>query len=75
MVFSPDKAEFIRRNGNIESHLEITVSPEDNAEIRRITLTNHSEHARVVELTSYFEAVLAPGQEDAAHPAFSKLSS
>lgn len=73
VVFSPDKAEFIRRNGNIESHLEITVSPEDNAEIRRITLTNHSEHARIVELTSYFEAVLAPGQEDAAHPAFSKL--
>ena len=39
VVFSPDKAEFMRRNGNIESHLEITVSPEDNAEIRRITLT------------------------------------
>jgi len=73
VVFSPDKAEFIRRNGNIESHLEITVSPEDNAEIRRISLTNHSEHARVVELTSYFEAVMAPAQEDAAHPAFSKL--
>ncbi|HOL92139.1 MAG TPA: glucoamylase family protein, partial [Clostridiales bacterium] len=73
VVFSPDKAEFIRRNGNIESRLEVTVSPEDNAEIRRITLTNHSEHARVVELTSYFEAVLGPWQEDAAHPAFSKL--
>lgn len=72
-VFSPDKAEFIRRNGNIESHLEITVSPEDNAEIRRISLTNHSGHARVIELTSYFEAVLAPANEDAAHPAFSKL--
>lgn len=73
VVFSPDKAEFIRRDGNIESHLEITVSPEDNAEIRRITLTNHSEHPRIIELTSYFEAVLGPWQEDASHPAFSKL--
>ncbi len=73
VVFSPDKAEFIKRNGNIESHLEITVSSEDNAEIRRISVTNHSGSVRYVELTSYFEPVIAPVQEDAAHPAFSKL--
>lgn len=73
VVFSPDKAEFTRRNGNIESYLEITVSPEDNAEIRRISITNHSENVRYVELTSFFEVVAAPPGEDAAHPAFSKL--
>ncbi len=73
VVFSPDKAEFIRKNGNIESHLEVTVSPEDSAEIRRISITNHSSAVRYVELTSFFEAVIAPAQEDAAHPAFSKL--
>lgn len=73
VVFSPDKAEFTRKNGNIESYLEITVSPEDNAEIRRISITNHSGHVRYVELTSFFEAVAAPPREDAAHPAFSKL--
>jgi len=73
VVFSPDKAQFTRRNGNIESHLEITVSSEDRAEVRRLSLTNHSEHSRVVELTSYFEVVLAPEREDASHPAFSKL--
>jgi cyclic beta-1,2-glucan synthetase len=73
VVFSPDKAEFTRRNGNIESYLEITVSPEDNAEIRRISITNHSGHVRYVELTSFFEVVDAPPQEDASHPAFSKL--
>ena len=73
VVFSPDKAVFIRRNGNIESRLEVTVSPEDNAEVRRITLTNHSEHSRIIEQTSYIEAVAGPWQEDAAHTAFSKL--
>lgn len=73
VIFSPDKAEFVRREGNLESHLEITVSPEDNAEVRMVSLTNHSSHARVVEFTSYFEVVLAPRHEDAAHPAFSKL--
>lgn len=73
VIFSPDKVEYIRRDGNLESHLEVTVSPEDHAEIRKISITNHSSSDRVVELTSYLEAVLAPRQEDAAHPAFSKL--
>ena len=73
VIFSPDKAEFTRKDGNLETYTEITVSPEDNAEVRRIAITNHSNHVRVVELTSYFEAVLLPPREDAAHPAFSKL--
>ena len=73
VVFSPDKAEFHRKDGNIETYTEITVSPEDNAEVRRISLTNHSGHARVLEVTSYFEAVLSAPEDDAAHPAFSKL--
>jgi len=73
VVFSPDKAEFSRRDGNIETYTEVTVSPEDDAEIRRVSITNHSQHERIVEVTSYFETVLAPAREDAAHPAFSKL--
>lgn len=72
-VFSPDKAEFIRKDGNIETHTEITVSPEDNAEIRRVTLTNYGQHARELELTSYFEVVLTQHDADIAHPAFSNL--
>ena len=73
VVFSPDKAEYVRRDGNLETHLEVTVSAEDNAEVRMVSVTNHSNHIRIVEFTSYLEAVLAPGHEDAAHPAFSKL--
>lgn len=73
VVFSPDKAEYSRKDGNIETTTEIAVSPEDNAEIRRVSLTNHSSHSRTVEVTSYFEAVLSPPEEDASHPAFSKL--
>ena len=73
VIFSPDKAEYSRKDGNIETTTEITVSPEDNAEVRRVSLTNHSSHLRTVEVTSYFEAVLSPAGEDASHPAFSKL--
>ncbi len=73
VVFSPDKAEFFRRDGNLETHLEVAVSPEDQAEVRRISVTNHSSSTRIVELTSYLETVLSPRQEDASHPAFNKL--
>ena len=37
----------------------ICVSPEDDVELRRVTLTNHSATARTIELTSYAEVVLA----------------
>ena len=73
VVFSPDKAEFIRKDGNIETHTQIVVSPEDNAEIRTVTLTNNSRYHRVVEVTSYLEAVLTQPEADLAHPAFSNL--
>ena len=40
--FKADKAEFRRKDHQIETLTEIVVSPEDNAEIRLITLINHS---------------------------------
>ena len=72
-VFTQARAEFRRRDGRIDSHMEISVSPEDDVELRRITLTNRSESARTIEVTSYAEVVLAPQGQDLAHPAFSNL--
>ena len=71
--FSEDKAEFWRRDAGIFTHTEIIVSPEDDAEVRRVSVTNQSSRVREIELTSYMEVVLAPGSSDAAHPAFSNL--
>lgn len=73
VIFSLDKAEFKRRDGNLSTHTEIAVSSEDNAEIRRINITNHSEHTRIVEVTSYCEITLAPYNADIVHPVFSNL--
>lgn len=73
VTFSPDKAEFIRKDGNIETHTQVVVSPEDNTEIRTVTLTNNGKHSRVVEVTSYLEVVLTHPDADLAHPAFSNL--
>ncbi|MBA0088845.1 MAG: hypothetical protein HRJ53_27980, partial [Acidobacteria bacterium Pan2503] len=72
-TFSADRAEFRSRRLGIESHLEVTVSPEDDAEIRRITLVNQGSRARTLELTSAAELSLAPHGADRAHPAFNKL--
>jgi cyclic beta-1,2-glucan synthetase len=72
-TFAPDRAIIRRRDGAIESFAEVAVSPEDDAEIRRISITNHSRSIREVELTSYAEVVLAPHAADLAHPAFSNL--
>ena len=45
--------------------MEVVVSAEDNAEVRRVSLTNTSTRTREIELTSYAEVVLATPQADA----------
>jgi cellobiose phosphorylase len=72
-IFTQARAEFRHRHAGIEVHTEISVSPEDDVELRRITITNRSPVTRQVELTSYSEVVLAKQESDAAHPAFSNL--
>jgi cyclic beta-1,2-glucan synthetase len=72
-IFSQARAEFRRRDHDIKLHTEIAVSPEDDIEIRRVTLTNRSKVERTIELTSYAEVVLASPAADTAHPAFSNL--
>ncbi len=72
-TFAPDRAVIRRRDGGIETITEVAVSPEDDAEIRRVAITNHSRTIREIELTSYAEVVLAPHAADLAHPAFSNL--
>lgn len=72
-IFSADRAEFRRRKRGIESYVEVTVSPEDDVEIRRITLTNHGLRTRKMALTGAAELSLATHDADRAHPAFNKL--
>ncbi len=73
VTFCTDKAEFHRLDDGIETHTEIGVSPEDDAEVRRITITNRSGRTRELEITSYSEIVLAAPAADSAHPVFSNL--
>jgi cyclic beta-1,2-glucan synthetase len=74
VTFSEDRAEIIRRDRGISTALHVIVSPEDDAEVRRVSLTNLGAKSRDIEVTSYAEIVLAPPMADVAHPAFSNLS-
>ncbi|HET7115728.1 MAG TPA: glucoamylase family protein [Hanamia sp.] len=73
VVFSQGRAEFRRRDNNLETHAEIVVSPEDDIEVRRLNITNHFRKPKTIEITSYAEVVLASPVADALHPAFSNL--
>jgi cyclic beta-1,2-glucan synthetase len=72
-VFSMGRAEFRRRDDDIGCHVEISVSPEDDIELRRITISNHGRTKRTIELTSFAEVVLAKPAADASHRTFSNL--
>ncbi len=72
-IFSEGRAEFRRRDHDFDTHTEIAVSPEDDIELRRITITNRTRAQREIEVTSYAEVVLASPAGDALHPAFSNL--
>jgi cyclic beta-1,2-glucan synthetase len=71
--FELDKAVFRRRDGQVETKMEIAVSPETDAEVRRITLVNHSDEKKVLEVTTFMELAMSSPIADDAHPAFSKL--
>ncbi|MBJ7415128.1 MAG: glycosyl transferase, partial [Niveispirillum sp.] len=73
VTFHEDRAEFIRHDGTLITGLDILISAEDDAEVRRVTLTNEGPHARHLDVTSYLELALCPQAADVAHPAFAKL--
>ncbi|HEY4989850.1 MAG TPA: glucoamylase family protein, partial [Opitutaceae bacterium] len=72
-IFAQGRAEFRHTYLGLDVFTEIAVSPEDDVELRRVTLTNPGHSRRVIEVTGYFEVVLAPAAEEASHPAFSNL--
>ena len=73
VAFSEDRTEITRRDGTLTTTLDVVVSPEEDGDVRRVSISNLGARPREIELTSYSEVVLAPASDDAAHPAFSKL--
>ena len=72
-IFSEDRCTIMRNDLALMTTLDVAVSPEDDAEVRRVSITNHGSRTREIDVTSYAELVLARPADDAAHPAFSKM--
>lgn len=86
--FAAGIVTFRRHDHGIDTPTDIAVSADDNVELRRVRITNHSNARRVLDVTSYAEIALAPAATgaatdattnaatdaatDAAHPAFNK---
>ena len=73
MIFHEDHATFTRRDGTLITTMEVRISAEDHAEVRRMTISNTGMRSREIDVTSYVELALAAQAADVAHPAFSKL--
>lgn len=71
--FTLDRAVFRRDDNGLHTETEVIVSPEDDVEVRRITLINRSDRTRSLSLTSYVELSMAVHNADRQHPAFNKL--
>lgn len=72
-VFSPHQAEFKRIDKDVSTHTIVTLSPEHNLEIRKVSLTNLGKTSKQLELTSYLEVVGDDHKAELSHPAFNKL--
>lgn len=73
VVFSPHKAEFKRVDGDVSTHTTVSLSPDHNMEIRKVTLTNNGNETKEFEVTSYLEVVCDTHLAEISHPAFNKL--
>ena len=53
--------------------LAVCVSPDHDAEVRLVTITNYGARPLELDITSYAEVCLNHRRADQAHPAFAKL--
>ena len=71
--FAPHQAEFRGHRGGIGMRTRVTVPPDDDLEIRIVTLTNETAERRRLAVASYAEVVLDKQAGYSRHPAYSKL--
>jgi cyclic beta-1,2-glucan synthetase len=69
----PGMLAWTRRDHGIEAGLEVCVVAGHDAELRTITVRNHTDRPRQLDVTGCVELVLHDPAADASHPAFSKL--
>jgi len=71
--FLADRVLFKSKSDELETTTTVLVSPEDDTELRTVTLYNLGKSTIIYEVISCFEVALAEARADEAHPAFSNL--
>jgi cyclic beta-1,2-glucan synthetase len=71
--FLAEQVQFDASGDGLQVRTTVLISPEDDTELRNITLHNTGSETRTLELVSYFEPVLSFPKADEAHPAFANL--
>ncbi len=71
--FSPFMANFLSTHQEITAQMELTVSPEDDIELRLLRLSNRSPRPRQIRIASYAEVILSSLDADRRHPVFNEL--
>jgi len=71
--FHPDRVLLHAQWPDLLATTTVSVSTEDDCELRRVVLHNTGRRPLTLTLAMAFEATLAPQRADEAHPAFSNL--
>ena len=71
--FLAEQVQFDASGDGLQVRTTVLISPEDDTELRNITLHNAGRETRTLELVSCFEPVLSYPKADEAHPAFANL--
>jgi cyclic beta-1,2-glucan synthetase len=71
--FAPQQVEYWGHHDGIGMHTRVTVPPDDDLEIRIVTLTNETLQRRRLVVASYADVVLDREAGYMRHPAYSRL--
>ncbi len=72
-TFMEGRAEFRRRDGMLTTSTDVLISPDDDAEVRRVSIANNGRKSHRIDVTSLIELALARPEADLAHPAFARM--
>jgi len=73
LAYSLASSEYRRKDGDIETVTNITVSPKYDMEIRKYTLYNSSDKRKEIVINTEIELAMAEERANIIHPAFNSL--
>ena len=73
VIFSQDKAKFIKKEGTLKYTLTVIVDPNKPVEIRNLEIENTGSSEEILEVFADFIPVLSTPNEEYAHPAFNNM--